>query len=320
LFPAIGLSWIISDEDFFSNLSFVDFLKLRAEAGILGYESYMNPYYYRDRWTRSTGSNFGPYTSGTKWVGASNETSPYISYLSRVGNPDLGWEKRKEISIGIDGLMFEQKLSFEINYFNFLRDGQIVQLSNTVPYATGISGTLPYFNYSQTRHFGTEAGLQLNDNVGAFRYSFGGNATVQSSKIEKYDEPDYRYDYQNRTGLAADTYWGHTFLGKFQSDNEALEVPQLYDAVLKEGDLKYKDMNGDGFIDDNDISAIGHTSPRLYYSLNANMQYKNFEITVLGTGAALYDIALTNTYFWNGWGDNNYSNFVKDNIGEHIRG
>jgi TonB-linked SusC/RagA family outer membrane protein len=315
LFPAIGLSWVISDENFFPDLTFVDFLKLRAEAGILGYESYMNPYYYRDRWTRSTGSNFGPYTSGTKWVGSSNETSPYISYLSRVGNPDLGWEKRREIDLGIDGLMFDHKLLLEVNYFNFLRDNQIVQLSNTVPYAAGISNTLPYFNYSQTRHYGVETALQLTDNIGVFRYSVGGNATAFNTKIVKYDEPDYRYDYQKRTGLPSDTYWGQTYLGKFKSDAEALEVPQLYDAVLKEGDLKYKDMNGDGFIDDNDISAIGHTTPRLYYSLNANLQYRNFEITILGTGAALYDIPLTNSYFWNGWGDDNYSNFVRDNIG-----
>ena len=84
---------------------------------------------------------------------------------------------------------------------------------------------------------------------------------------------------------------------------------------LKQGDLKYKDMNSDGVVDDNDMSALGHTTPRLFYALNANLSYKNFEMTVIGTGCALYDIPLTNTYFWNGWGDNNYSNFVKDNIG-----
>jgi hypothetical protein len=248
-------------------------------------------------------------------VGSTNETSPYITYVGRVGNPDLGWEKRKEISLGLDGLLFDQKLLFEINYFNFLRDDQIVRLSNSVPYASGISGTLPYFNYNKTRYYGMEAGLQLSDNIGSFRYSFGGNATVQSSKIEKYDEPDYRYDYQIRTGQAADTYWGHTYLGKFSSDAESIIVPQLYDAELKAGDLKYKDMNEDGFIDDNDASAIGHTSPRLYYALNVNLQYRNLDLTIIGTGAAFYDIPLTNSYFWNGWGDNNYSNFVRDNIG-----
>ena len=73
-----------------------------------------------------------------------------------------------------------------------------------------------------------------------------------------------------RTGRPDDTYWGQTYLGKFASDAEALVVPQLYDAVLKAGDLKYKDMNGDGVVDDNDQSALGHTTPRLFYALNAN--------------------------------------------------
>jgi len=94
-----------------------------------------------------------------------------------------------------------------------------------------------------------------------------------------------------------------------------LEVPQIYDSELKKGDLKYKDMNNDGFVDDNDLSAVGHTSPRLYYSLHANFKYMNFDLTVLGTGCAFYDLALTNSYFWNGWGDNNYSEFVRDNVG-----
>lgn len=74
-------------------------------------------------------------------------------------------------------------------------------------------------------------------------------------------------------------------------------------------------MNEDGVIDDNDMSALGNTSPRLYYALNAKFSYKNFELNVIGDGTAFYDIPLTNKYYWNGWGDNNYSSFVKDNIG-----
>jgi hypothetical protein len=106
-----------------------------------------------------------------------------------------------------------------------------------------------------------------------------------------------------------------TNIGKFSSDADALVTPQIFDALLHEGDLKYQDLNGDNIVDDNDMSSIGHTTPRLYYSLNAKLYYKNFEMTLIGTGRALYDIPLTNKYFWNGWGNNNYSNFVKDNIG-----
>jgi hypothetical protein len=188
-------------------------------------------------------------------------------------------------------------------------------LFNSVPYLVGISSALPRYNYNKTRYTGVEAGVQFTENVSDFGYSIGANATVQNSKLVKYDEPAYRNDYQLRTGSPVDTYWGQTYVGKFATDAEALEVPQLYDAVLKAGDLKYKDMNGDGFIDDNDMSAIGHTTPRLYYALNAKLRFKNFDFTVIGTGFAFFDIPMTGKYYWNGWGDNNYSNFVKDNVG-----
>lgn len=314
LFPSAGVSWIISEEDFMSGLENLDFLKLRAEAGILGYENFMTPHYNLDNFTSSTGSNFGPYSVG-KWFGPNNETSPYIAYPNRVGNPDLTWEKRKELIVGLDGLMFGNKLSFEVTYYNRLIDGQIVQLSNSMPYVAGISAALPRFNYNQTRYYGVEGGIQFTEIAGKLAWSVGANATLQNSKIEKYDEPTYRFDYQYITGRPADTYWGQTYLGKFKTDAEALEIPQLYDVVLKAGDLKYRDMNSDGVIDDNDRSALGHTSPRLYYALNGNIRYKNLEMTVVGTGAAFFDLPMTNAYYWNGWGDNNYSNFVRDNIG-----
>jgi hypothetical protein len=211
--------------------------------------------------------------------------------------------------------MMDNKLSVELNYFNILRDGMIGTITNSIPYIAGYSASLPYFNYDKVKYFGAEAGLKFTNRAGQVTYSIGGNATVQNSKIEKYDEPEYRFLYQTHVGKAVDTYWGQTYIGKFGSDAEASETPQLYDDVLHEGDLRYKDMNNDGVVDDNDMSALGHTEPRLYYALNFSLSYKNLDLTLIGTGAALYDIPLTNAYFWNGWGDNNYSNFVRDNMG-----
>lgn len=312
MFPSVGMSWILSDESFLSGLKFIDYLKLRAEAGILGSDNFTSPFLYRDNWSSGTGANFGPY-SLNQWFG-STTVAPYTASKQRTGNPDLTWEKRKEISVGIDALMFKHKLSLELNYYNRLLDGQITQLYN-LPYMAGFSSVLPYFNYNKTRYFGLETGLQFTDHSGKLGYSFGGSFTIQNSKYVKYAESAYRSDYQFRTGLPVDTYWGQTYLGKFQTDAEALVVPQLYDVVLHQGDLKYSDTNGDGFIDDNDMHAIGHTTPRLFYSVNANVSYRNFEITFVGTGRAFYDIPMTNKYFWNGWGDNNYSDFVRDNVG-----
>ena len=315
LFPAIGVGWIMSDERFMSNVKFIDFLKLRAEIGSVGYEAYTSPYYYNTALTSNTGGGkFGPANTGY-WFGSTTDATGYQTFPSRTGNPDLTWETRREKSIGVEALLFKHKLSLEVNYYNNLRDGQIIQLSNSLPYTAGLSGAKPYFNYNKTRYSGVETTLQYSDKIGEVEFSFGGSATTQQSEIVKIDEPNYRDAYRSMVGQSADAYYGLTYIGKFATDAEALEVPQLFDAVLHAGDLKYKDMNGNGVVDDNDVSQIGNTSPGLFYALNAKISYKRFDLTLIGTGRAWYDIALTNKYFQNGWGDNTYSNFVKDNIG-----
>lgn len=315
VFPSIGASWVISGENFMSSVKFIDYLKLRAEAGILGNESFLDGIYFRSNWTGNTsGSAFGPYSTG-QWFGTTMDNTVYRTNSDRNGNPNLTWEKRKEFSTGLDALLLNQKLSVEVTYYNIIRDGEITQLSNSTPLIAGISSSLPRFNSNRTRYFGLETGLQFTDKVGNLTYSIGGNATIQNSERLKYDEPSYRNDYQFRTGKPVDAYFGQTYLGKFATDAETQVVPQLFDAVLHEGDLKYQDMNGDNFVDEGDQSMIGHTTPRLFYALNAQLRYKNFDLTIIGTGRALYDIALTNDWYWNGWGDNNYSTFVQNNIG-----
>jgi TonB-linked SusC/RagA family outer membrane protein len=315
VFPSVGANWVISDEKFMSSVKFVNYLKLRAEAGVLGNESYLDQVYFRSNWSGNTsGTAFGPYSTG-QWFGSTTDNNVYRTNSDRIGNPDLTWEKRKEFSAGLDALLFNQKLSLELTYYNVVRDGAITQISNSTPYVQGITGSFPYVNANKTKYFGLEAGIQMTDRKGDFSYSFGGNATLQNSKRIKYDEPAYRKDYQKRTGKPEDAYFGQTYLGKFATDAEANAIPQLFDATLHAGDLKYKDMNSDGIIEEGDQSMIGHTTPRLFYALNAQVKYKNFEFSVIGTGKAFFDIALTNKWFWNGWGDNNYSTFVADNIG-----
>ena len=316
LFPSGGVSWVISEESFMQDIKFLNFLKLRMQAGILGNERYLAPFYNIDRWNVNTsGSAFGPISTAT-WFGTTTDVNVPRSYLQRMGNPDLGWETLKEISFGFDALMLQEKISLEMTAYNNIYDGQIDQVEYTIPLMVGISNSRPWYNFNKTRYYGLETSLQFYERAGQYLYySFGVSGVVQDSRRLKYDEPNYRFDYQRRTGKPSDAIFGQTYLGKFKSDAEALVIPQRFDDVLHEGDLKYADMNGDKIVDDNDASMIGHSSPRLFYSINGRVGYKNFELAVIGTGRAFYDIALTNAYFWNGWGDNNYSAFVRDNIG-----
>jgi TonB-linked SusC/RagA family outer membrane protein len=313
LFPVIGANWVISDENFLQNSKIIKYLKLRAQYGVIGNESSISPFYYRDRWSQnSSGSAFGPYSS-LQWFGSTQDANVYRNSPQRIGNPDLGWEKRKEFNAGFDAMLFKN-LELDMTYYNWLVDGAIVQINNTLPYTAGLQGARPWYNYTQTRYNMITADLKFSGRSGDFSYIIGANATTTISNRVKYDEPNYRFDYQNRTGKPSDAIFGFEYIGKFATDAETQEIPQLFDAELKAGDLKYKDLNGDGFIDDNDQQMIGNTSPRLYYALNATLRFKNFEFYILGSGRAFYNVALTNLYFQNGWGDNNYSNFVKNNI------
>ncbi|MDR2473345.1 MAG: SusC/RagA family TonB-linked outer membrane protein [Tannerella sp.] len=322
LFPSLGVGWVVSDENSLKDNEFVDYLKLRLSAGILGYDGLATAFYYEDRWSYGTGTAFGPH-SANQWFGADTE-SPTQSYLNRIANPDLTWEKRKEFDIGVEALLLDEKLYLELNYYNNTRDGIISKLANEIPYLTGLYYTSsstadanPWYNYNKYRYTGAELTLQYSDNKGLLKYSFGVNANVRGSKVIKLDEPNYREDYLSKVGQSVNAIKGYTYLGKYLSDDEAQSAVQNFDQQLFAGDLKYEDKNNDGVIDANDQSFIGNSSPRLIYGLNFKIGYGRFELYALGTGRAFYDIALNNRYFQgSSAGDDTYSAFIRDNVGD----
>ena len=318
LYPAIGGSWIMSEESFMKDVAFIDYLKLRGEVGTMGYEknfsgSLFGPYNELSSFSGGTGSNFGSSGSNT-WFGSSTST-PRITTLSRIGNPYFHLEKVSEFNLGIDALMLKKRLSVELNYFNRNNDDIILSLLSSTPYVSGLNGIAYRVNNNKYRSSGFEFGIQYSDRAGKFSYSFGGNGLIMKSTWLKYDEPKYRNAYQSRINQSTGAIWGFNYLGKFKTDAETSQIPQLFDASLHAGDLKYEDKNGDTVVDDNDQTVIGNGAPRLQYAVNIHLKYDQVELTMIGTGRAFCDVVLSNGYYWNGWGDNNYSKFVKDNIG-----
>lgn len=323
---ALGGNYVISDEAFMSNIKAVNYLKIRAQGGVSGNETFYESLFYVDRWTSTSSTSaspnwgFGALSSSPTWFGTTTEAAVTRSYLSRTGNPILTWEKRQEFNAGFDAVFFNNKVTFDMTYYNWLVDGSISQVSNILPFTAGYNEARPYLNYNQTRYNAVGVDLSYTEKFGDLTVILGANATTSKGMRVRYDQPDYRFDYQDRVGKPSDAIFGQNYIGKFTSDAEALVVPQLFDAELKAGDLKYQDMNEDGVVDDLDQGEIGNSSPRLYYGVNISLKYKNFDLFILGSGRAFYDVALNNPYYWNGWnssnGDNNnYSTFTRDNIG-----
>lgn len=316
--PTFSAGWILTEEKFMRNIHFLDYLKLRASAGILSYDGSMSANRDIDNYGWNTsGQAFGPHSSN-QWFGSTVSGGTATVHPSLIGNPNLRLEKRKEFNAGIEGTALGKRLYFELNYYNNLHDGPVTNAANIIPYLTGITGAKPWINYNQTRYFGFEFAARYDGNKGNdFSYSIGLNATVQNSKVVRMDELDYSYPYQSRVGYPEGSIYGLVCMGQYATDAEAAATNQMYDETLHAGDLKYKDMNGDGMIDDNDRCYIGNSTPKLFYGLSVNLRYKDFDLNVLGSGRAFYDIQMTNEYFWNGWGNNNYSQFTKDHYGRN---
>jgi len=317
--PSVGLSWIVSEENFMKKLSFIDFLKVRGEYGETSVDAFRGPFAYRDRWNLDSwgGNNdkYGTYYSNTgAWIGSYKQSgNNYRTYPNRIGNPDIKLERRKELNLGIDAEMLKHRLSLEFNYYTILRSDVITNRYNTTPILSGTTYSLPAVNFNSYSYKGFELGLKYKDNFGDLHYLIGGNAFTQKPTIEKVDEPNYRNDYQKTVGGPSDAIRGLKYLGRFATDAEANLIPQ-FGQNLHAGDLKYEDVNKDGVVDDNDAQYIGHSTPKLYYAINLNVAYKDFELTLTGVGRAFYDQMLDSKYYTNGSGDNIYSKFVLDNI------
>lgn len=319
--PAVGFGWVMSEENFLKDVKGIDFLKLRIQGGMLNYDSATSANRDVDNydWDES-GQKFGPHENN-QWFGSTISDAVDRVSLEMLGNPNLRLERRYEFTAGADLYALDKRLSASLNYYYTFADGPITELQNIVPYITGVTSGAFWMNYEQTRYQGYEVALGWKDKAGDFSYSVNGWASGRFSKVIRADELKYGDAYRSAVGYSSSAIWGLKYIGQFQTDEETREVPQLFDDELVAGDLKYQDMNGDGIVDDNDACVIGDTEPKLVYGISVNLKYKNFDLTVTGTGRAFYDRLLTNEFFWNGWGDGNYSQYTIDNISnpEHPR-
>lgn len=313
-FPTAGLAWVASNEGFLKSVSWVDNLKLRAQAGIIGQTSLFDtPYLYRGIYSFGNSMFYGPNDKQDCWFGGTANWVSQKTTISRVPNEDLSWAKIYQVDAGLD-FDFLNMFSFNTNFFYRKIDGIIANTTSVTPGVFGLSGMSMFENFTAISIRGVDATLNYDQSFGDFRVSAGVSAQTWIQKNDKVVEDNYLYDYQKKTGANADAIWGYRCIGKFTDESQLATVP-AYSSDVAVGDLMYEDVNNDGKIDANDQVIIGHSNPRLYYQVNLGFAWKNLEMSVIGAGRAFFKTAMTNDYFWNGTGDENYSAFVRDNIG-----
>lgn len=309
VFPAFGLSWNVSKEPWMQNVGWIDLLRVRAQAGCSGNEQYGDQFYWQSRYTKSAEMTFGAYSIG-QWFG-SNTFTTKAANIVRAANYDLDWERIHECTAGIDATLFHC-LDFGLTYYNTIRGGVVTDISSVLPMANGV--TTKYGNYNSFRYSGVDLRLGVRGKAGDFSYEVGASALFPSSKVRRYCEVPAN-EYLDREGRSATAIFGYDCIGRFTSASDISGSPvQTFDSEVCVGDLKYRDITGDGVVDTNDRMVIGDSAPKMLYSLNLSLAYRGFDLFLVCTGKAFVDAQLTNAYYWNGWGDGNYSAFVRDNL------
>jgi TonB-linked SusC/RagA family outer membrane protein len=288
-YPALSAAWLISNESFLINNKTIDQLKLRASAGKTGNDQFWGDRYLYQRYFGSVGSYNTGTTSITNHGGTAQINTP---------NPDFFAEQSLKYNVGIDIKLFK-KLQVTVEAFMDKRSGIVTQ-DNTLMATFG--GASPYNNVGKVTNQGTELSAIFNDNIGKFSYFVNGMVTYSQNII------DYMAEVQpisgmRQTGNSINAKYGNQSIGFYQVDDfnadgtlkSTLPTPAF--GAVQPGDLKYKDINGDGKINELDVAKIGLPYlPSTYYSFSCGMEYQGIDLQVLFQGAAGRDVNLLDDY------------------------
>lgn len=281
--PTFSAAWMLSNEDFLKNAAFVDFLKLRASFGMI-HTDYVPSAGF---WLPSYGSG-----NGYHWNSGSGEPGS-SSGISEGRLPSFGakTEKANKLNVGID-FAFLKRFNFTAEAF-FDRRKNIL-LTGGGKTSSVLGTATPFENAGIVDNKGIELGLDYNDRAGDFSWNVGGKFTYYRSKIVEEYETVQPYDYLKATGKPVGQLFGYEVLGFYQdqADIDGSPINQL--GEVKPGDFKYKDRNGDGYINQYDVVPMGYNGscPEIYYSFNLGFEWKGLGVSALFQGAAHYSVVL----------------------------
>ena len=278
-FPSFSAGWRLTEEGFLQGADFISNLKLRAGWGQIGNAGSLNPYMQT---TTATGSQ--DYVLGNKIVSG-------VAFQG-VGNDDLKWETTTTTNLGLDFGFWRGKLSGSVEYY--IKNTTDMLLDVPVPGQTGIVNP-PFQNTGEMENSGLELALQWRNKIGEVGYSIGGNFTTINNEVtglgggdEIISTGDFRssgFVCQTVVGRPIANFYGLVAEGLFQNQAEINEYYKGADGgvpgSIKPGDVRYKDVDGDG-VPDHDF--IGSPLPDFTYSINGSLDYKGIDFNFLLNG------------------------------------
>lgn len=279
-FPSISAGWVPSGEQFWGENNVINNLKIRGSYGQVGNDQIGRRFLFLTTVNTRNAQGYA--------FGESQQFWPGIDEL-QIGTPNVTWEVATKANIGLDLGMFKNKLVLQIDAFAEDRDGILLQ-RGVMPDAAGfMPASIPFGNLGKAKNRGIDGMLEIKNNVanGLF-YSFRANVTYARNTVVENDEPPQRYAYQSAKGHPIDQPFGLVGLGFFKDQAEIDKSPrQTFQDIVRPGDIKYEDVNGDGVVDNFDRVPIGFPrTPEFMYGFGGTVAYKNFDVSVFFNGAA----------------------------------
>lgn len=282
-FPSIGAGWMISNENFFKPLSKVlTQLKLKATYGLVGNDAIGNE---NDRFFYMSQVNQGAGTAPGFGVNFNEPAYRPTTSITRYANDDITWEVAKKMNLGIEATVLND-LNVQLEYFREDRSNILMKRESITP-EMGLEAEIKA-NLGKAYAHGIDASLDYNKYFKNSLWLTGRfNFTYSTSKYKVYEEPDYPdAPWRSHINHSLGQTWGYIAERLFIDQADVDNSPKQFGEYLA-GDIKYRDINGDGIINENDQAPIGYpTSPEIIYGFGLSAGYKGFDASFFFQGLA----------------------------------
>lgn len=278
-FPSVSVAWRASQEKWFPKNDYINDLKVRAGYGVTGSQASVGNYSYLASYNTSV------YPFG---ISSGNQTALVSSTLA---NPYIHWEEVAQTNIGFDASLFNSRVMFSFDAY--LKETRDMLVKASIPITSGFEDTTTtYTNAGKVRNQGIEMSLHTINLTGELGWETNVTATYNKNKIKDLnsDVPYYINQINNSyvTMLAKDypinVFYGYVTDGIFQNQSEV--NTHAVQPGAEPGDIRFRDLNNDGVINDSDRTVIGNPNPSWLFSMSNSLSYKGFELSVFLQGIA----------------------------------
>lgn len=276
-FPSVSIGWRFDKESFFPfNPSVVNMFKVRASYGELGNEN-IGEYMYQAVMSRNN------------MTYSFNNSAVTGSAVSTFVDNNLSWEKKKTYNVGVDLAFLDNRLEFTAEWYKNTNNDLLYAVP--VPEQAGVSNTTVTMNAASMDNSGFEFAATYRNRDHAFKYEVSANLSTLKNKVTSLGFTDEAYitgAYITEVGQEIGKFYGWVYEGIARTQEDLDNHATQQGANV--GDCLYKDINGDGVIDENDQTVLGSGLPKVNFGLNARFEYKGFDLSIATFGALKYHV------------------------------